>query len=67
MTDASATVETQLALINQKLDGLIQQTTDRGTDHETRLRKLEQRVFLIVGAAAATGGGAGWLAQFLGH
>lgn len=67
MTEATVTMETQLALINQKLDDLVAQSKDRGADHETRLRKLEQRVFLIVGAAAATGGGAGWLAQFLGH
>jgi hypothetical protein len=51
--------ETQLALINQKLDMLVQTTADRGRDHEDRLRKLEQFKWLLVGIAAAAGGGAG--------
>lgn len=65
MTDATLTMETQLALINQKLDDLVAQSKDRGADHETRLRKLEQRVWLLVGAAAASGGGAGYLVQII--
>lgn len=65
MTDATLTMETQLALINQKLDDLVAQSKDRGADHEKRLRSLEQRVWLIICAAAASGGGAGYLAQFV--
>lgn len=51
--------ETQLALINQKLDMLVAETKSRGADHEDRLRKLEQFKWVLVGLAAASGGGAG--------
>lgn len=52
-------VEAQLAVINTKLDLLIA-TRD---DHEIRMRKLEQFKWLMVGAAAATGGAAGAVVQ----
>ena len=45
-------VEAQLAVINTKLDVLI---TTRD-DHETRLRKIEQFKWVVVGVALASGG-----------
>lgn len=39
------TVETQLAVIRVKMDQLIELNQTRGQDHETRLRKLEERKF----------------------
>lgn len=52
-------VETQLALMNQQLGQLVSETRDRGKDHEDRLRKLEQFKWVLVGLAAAAGGGSG--------
>lgn len=52
MSEAPQSVETQLAIINTKLDVLIA-TRD---DHETRLRKLEQFKWVLLGVAAASGG-----------
>lgn len=49
--DPAASVETQLALINAKLDVLIA-TRD---DHEIRLRKLEQFRWVLVGLALIVG------------
>lgn len=77
----STSVETQLAVINTKLDTLLIQRDD----HETRLRELEKDretpgerkerddtiaalvrfKWLLVGAAAAAGGIAGRVAQAL--
>ena len=51
-------VEAQLAVINTKLDLLIAGKDD----HELRLRRLEQFKYVMVGAAAATGGVAGSVA-----
>lgn len=51
MSEASPSVETQLAVINAKLDVLIEQRTD----HETRLRKIEQFKWIVLGAALASG------------
>lgn len=51
-------VDTQLAVLRVKMDQLIELNKSRGEDHETRLRKLEERRFplqimavLISGAA----------------
>lgn len=56
-------VETQLAVINTKLDVLIEQ---RG-DHEARIRALEQFKWLLVGASVTGGGAAGGIvAKLLG-
>lgn len=44
-------VEAQLAVINTKLDLLIEQRTD----HETRLRALERFKWLVMGAAIVSG------------
>lgn len=52
MADPSPSVEAQLAVINTKLDVLIA-TRD---DHETRLRKIEQFKWVVVGVAVASGG-----------
>ena len=52
---AEPTVGEQLAAINVKLDLLIQQRTD----HETRLRTLEQARWKLVGMATAAGALAG--------
>jgi hypothetical protein len=48
-------VEAQLAVINVKLDLLIEQRSD----HEERIRSLEQFKWLLAGVCAAAGGGAG--------
>ncbi len=44
-------VETQLAVINTKLDTLIHTQSD----HEPRIRKLETFKWVILGAAIASG------------
>ena len=54
-------IEVQLAIINTKLDVLIEQRLD----HEGRLRRLEQFKWVMVGAAAAVGGIAGRLANLI--
>lgn len=56
MTD-SLSVEAQLAVINTKLDLLINQRED----HEARLRKIEQFKWVMVGAACAAGSASGWV------
>lgn len=61
MTEGIPSVEAQLAAINVKLDLLI---TGKD-DHEVRLRALEQFKWLVVGASAAAGGGAGALVSRL--
>ena len=58
-TPEPTSVEAQLAVINTKLDLLIAGKDD----HESRLRKLEQFKFVLLGAAVAGGGVAGSLAQ----
>ena len=50
-------VETQLGIINTKLDVLIEQRSD----HEVRIRSLEQFKWLIAGGALTGGGAAGGL------
>lgn len=64
-TDAA--VATHIALIYQRLDQLVRETSDRGKDHEDRLRKLEQFKWILVGLAAAAGGAAGGLANLIGR
>lgn len=61
MTTSPPSVETQLALINLKLDTLIEQRTD----HESRLRALERFRWLVVGAAVVAGGLAGEIARYV--
>jgi hypothetical protein len=39
------TTETQLAVLRVKMDQLIELNKTRGEDHETRIRKLEERRF----------------------
>ena len=55
------TVGEQLATINTKLDVLIEQRTD----HEARIRVLEQARWKLVGLASAVGAIAGVLAPFI--
>jgi hypothetical protein len=51
-------VETRLALLALKIDQLIELNKTRGEDHETRIRKLEERRFplqvmaVLISAAA---------------
>ncbi|RNL63657.1 hypothetical protein EFK50_07900 [Nocardioides marmoriginsengisoli] len=60
---AAPTVETQLAVMDTKLDLIL--ANDR--DHETRIRRLERWIWLATGAAAAGGGvGGGLLAKVMG-
>ncbi|MFE6223037.1 hypothetical protein [Streptomyces sp. NPDC057854] len=40
-----ATVETRLAVLEVKMDQLLELNKSRGEDHETRIRKLEERKF----------------------
>lgn len=60
-TPEPTSVEAQLAVINTKLDLLIEQRTD----HEVRLRKLEQFKWVLIGLAAAAGGVSGSVAPHL--
>ena len=60
-TPEPQSIEAQLAVINTKLDLLIANRDD----HETRLRKLEQFKWVVVGIAAAAGGVAGRLSGAL--
>lgn len=60
-TPAAPSVEAQLAVINTKLDLLIEQRTD----HETRLRSLERFRWVLAGVSASLGGGFGAAASTL--
>ena len=56
-----------LTEIRVKLDMLIEQWSPKLIDHESRLRKLEARVWVAAGAAAAGAGTLGSVvSQFLG-
>ena len=62
MTDESlASLRTELAVISTKLDLLIEQRSD----HEGRLRSLEQFKWALMGACVAGGGSAGAVAAKL--
>lgn len=56
--DGKPSVETQLAVLRVKMDQLIELNQTRGEDHETRIRKLEERRFplqtmaVLISAAA---------------
>lgn len=54
-------VETQLALLRRDVGKMKSLLEIRGTDHEARLRKLEQFKWIILGAATASAGGVGAL------
>ncbi len=43
--ESAMSVETQLALLRVRMDQLIELNKTRGEDHETRIRKLEERRF----------------------
>jgi hypothetical protein len=58
---SESTVGEQLAVINTKLDVLIEQRTD----HEVRLRSLEKFRWVLAGAALAGGGLSTAVAQAL--
>lgn len=60
MSDSTPTVGEQLAVINTKLDVLIEQRTD----HEVRIRSLERFKWVLAGVALASGGVGASLAQF---
>lgn len=53
--DSDREVLDRLVRIETKLDNVIY----LGTDHETRIRKLERALWLATGAAAAAGGTVG--------
>ncbi|HVX91166.1 MAG TPA: hypothetical protein VHC20_06110 [Candidatus Paceibacterota bacterium] len=56
--DRPVSTETQLAVLRVKMDQLIELNKTRGEDHETRIRKLEERRFplqvmaVLISAAA---------------
>lgn len=43
--ESRLTVDAQLAVLRVKMDQLIRLNETRGEDHETRIRKLEERRF----------------------
>ena len=57
----SDSVEVILARIETKLDRVVSDFTD----HEIRIRGLEKARWILVGAAAVTGGAAGTVGGFL--
>ncbi|MFG2307677.1 hypothetical protein ACGFS9_03140 [Streptomyces sp. NPDC048566] len=59
--DALTRVETKIDGFN----GTVKTITDDVTDHESRIRTLEQTVWRAAGGAAVLGAGAGVLAQYL--
>jgi hypothetical protein len=58
---SAPTVGEQLAVIDTKLDLLIEQRTD----HETRIRSLEQSKWVLIGIALASGGAGASIVQAL--
>jgi hypothetical protein len=58
-------VETKLDGVEAKLDKLITSLDIRHTDHESRIRALEQRVWVACGGATVLGGLIGVLTQLL--
>lgn len=68
MADTLTDIKTGMASMGTKLDLLIQRIDPVITDHETRLRKLEQKVWIASGIAMAGGTVlGGGLAQILGQ
>jgi hypothetical protein len=61
MQQSPTSVETHLAVINTKLDVLIEQRTD----HEARIRVLERFKWVLLGVAAASGPTVHAAAKFL--
>lgn len=61
------TVAERLVSLETKLDILLQQINPKIEDHESRLRKVEAKLWLLAGACA-TGGGVvgGFLGPLLG-
>jgi hypothetical protein len=59
MADTLTDIKTGMASMGTKLDLLIQRIDPVITDHESRLRKLEQKVWLASGVALAGGGALG--------
>lgn len=63
-------VDTQLAVLRVKMDQLIELNKTRGEDHETRIRKLEERRFplqtmaVLISAAAFIAAVVGMLLKF---
>lgn len=56
MADTLTDIKTGMASMGTKLDLLIQRIDPVITDHETRLRRLEAKVWIASGAALAGGG-----------
>lgn len=56
MPDTLANIRTELATLGTKLDLLIARIDPVITDHETRLRKLEAKIWVASGFALAGGG-----------
>ncbi|MGW1039903.1 hypothetical protein [Streptomyces sp. NPDC002547] len=62
------TLSDGMTRMETKLDGIVHGLSDVGkdlTDHETRIRALERRVWTASGVATVLGAGAGVLAQAL--
>jgi hypothetical protein len=68
MSEAHLSVEAQLALLHRDVKEVKELVTGVTQDHESRIRKLEQFKWLVLGAATASAGGAGAVvAQLLGN
>lgn len=57
--ETSLSVEAQLALLHRDVKELKVLVTGSTVDHETRIRKLEQFKWTVLGIGAASAGGAG--------
>lgn len=62
---STMSVETQLALLRRDVGELKGLVTGSSVDHESRIRKLEQFKWVVLGAAMASAGGAGALVSQL--
>lgn len=68
MADMLSDIKTGMASMGTKLDMLILRIDPTLLDHENRLRKLEQKVWIAAGASLAGGGILGGvIGQFLGQ
>ncbi len=64
-TIAEGAVTERLVRVETKIDLLLADIAPRHVDHENRIRKLEAKVYVAAGFAAASGGGLGALIAHL--
>jgi hypothetical protein len=63
--DKVAAIDSKVEALIARVDERLEHGTRELADHETRIRKLEQFKYLLLGGAGVIGGAAGWVAEYL--